>query len=135
MLLGLAPEIFHLRRKSDQPLRRAPDILQGGNSLSVGSTRRFPDEVSYQRIQHPLQRLVGQQVFGRSGVLTLHYLQRFIEDAYVPAQHFGVEHPCFHAVVHVGGQIGDLIRQIDQLRFERWLLIEKIIAQLGVLLG
>ena len=135
MQLGLAAELLHLRRKSDQPLRRAPDILQRDDSPSVHSARRFPDEVSHQGIQHRLQRLVRQQVLWRSGELTLCQQQRFMEDAYMPAQHFRMEHPGFHAVVHVGGQIGDLIRQVDQLRFQRRLLIEKITAQLGVLLG
>src|SRR6202789_3380401 len=135
MLLGLAAEFLHLRRKSDQPLRRGSDILQRGDSLSLHATRRFPDEVSHQGIQHLFQGFIRQQVLWCSGELTLYHQQRFMEDAYVPAEHFRMEHPGFHAVVHVGRQIGDLIRQIDQLRFQRRLLIQKITSQLGVLCG
>jgi hypothetical protein len=50
-----------------------------------------------------------------------HLLQR--EDA-------GVE-----AVVQVGGQVGDLVGQIDQLRFQRRKLVEEVLGQLRVLGG
>ena len=49
------------------------------------------------------------------------------------AQHLRTEHPGFHAVIHIRRQIGDLVRQIDQLRFQGRLLVKKIGAQLRVL--
>jgi hypothetical protein len=59
--------------------------------------------------------------------------QRFIEDAHMPAQHFRMEHPRLHAIIHVGREVGDLIGQIDQLRLQRRLLVKEIGAQLRVL--
>ena len=36
------------------------------------------------------------------------------------------------AVVEIGGQVGNLVGQIDQLRFERRKLVEEILGQFGM---
>src|ERR1700747_632645 len=36
------------------------------------------------------------------------------------------------AIVKVGGEIGNLIGQVDELRFEGWLLIEKVLREFRV---
>ena len=57
----------------------------------------------------------------KTAVRLAHLLQR---------ENAGVE-----SVVEIGGQIGDFVGQIDQLRFQRRKLIEKILGQFGMIGG
>ena len=38
----------------------------------------------------------------------------------------------FDAVIEVGRQVGDLVGEVDQLRFERRTLVEEVRRELGV---
>ncbi len=40
-----------------------------------------------------------------------------------------------NAIVEIGRKVGDLVGEVDQLRFKRRALIEKILGELGMLLG
>ncbi len=39
----------------------------------------------------------------------------------------------FVAVVEVGGVVGDLVGEVDELRFQRWAIVEKIFGKLRMI--
>ncbi len=101
-------------------------LLECNHSARVDSARRLPNQIAHQAVQHSLQGFVGEQVFGSGRELALRSTQGFIEDPHMRAEHLWPEHPCLHPVIHVGGEIGDLIGQIDQLRLQGRLLVKKV---------
>ena len=52
-------------------------------------------------------------------VRPLHFFVEFGKQGHVGANHFDVEQFRFEAIVQIGGVIGNLIHEIDQLRFQR----------------
>ena len=64
----------------------------------------------------------------------LHILVKFGENLHFPADHLHVNEFRFKAVIQVGDVVGDFVHEINQLRFERRALVEKIFRQLGKLL-
>ena len=39
----------------------------------------------------------------------------------------------FKAVIEIGGVVSEFVGGINQLGFERWLLVKKILSQFGIL--
>ncbi len=93
---------------------------------------RFFDQIGDQRVQHPPDSLVHHDFVwcgrgrGERGVVECAEQRRSL------ANLAGVENARVEAVVEVGGQVGNLVGQIDQLGLQRRKLAEKILGQLGV---
>ena len=84
------------------------------------------DQVDDQHIQHALESFVEDQFFVGLRELLLHGSVEALEDADMLADMVKGENAGFHAVVKIGGEVGDLVGEIDELRFERRPLVEEI---------
>ena len=65
-------------------------------------------------------------------MLRFHVAIETLEDRNL-SQWFDVENSRLEAVVHVSGRVSDFVREIDQLCFQRWTLIEQIFFQFRML--
>jgi len=93
------------------------------------------DQVANQCLLHGLQRIVEDVLWNRLGVRGLHTGITSAQNANVFAHMPYVQQAGFEAVVEVRGKVSDLIRKVDDLGFEWWLLIEQVSGQFGVILG
>ena len=66
-------------------------------------------------------------------MLLLHARMGAVEDGHVGAHVLQIEDFGLQTVVDVGGQVGDFVGEIDELRLQRRALVEKILRELGVL--
>ena len=64
------------------------------------------------------------------GILAQHGVVEAAEECHALAHLIERENARVESVVQIGGQVGDLVGQIDQLRFEGRELVEKILGQL-----
>jgi hypothetical protein len=90
------------------------------------------DEVQGQRLLHRLQRIVKDELLRSLRMRALHGLIAAAQDADVLADVADVQQLGLDAVVEVGGEVGDLVGEVDNLGLERRLLPEKEIGELGV---
>ena len=77
-------------------------------------------------VEHALGGFVEFQLLEALRVAALDFLVKSGEERHLRANHFDIQHLCFVAVVEVGGVVGDLVHEIDQLRFEGRTLVEQI---------
>ncbi len=105
--------------------------------MLLAATRlpHFSDQVSDQRVHHPLEGLAGPEAGSGIGVLAQHGIVTASKQCYARADLLQREDPGIHAVVKIGGQISDLVCQIDQLRLEGRPQAEEIFRKFRVLTG
>ena len=106
----------------------APHVFQTPDTGRVCAPGRLANQIASQPIQHPGQRPCQQQLRGGVWVALLHARIRTAEDRDVLAQVLQVENSGFESVIDVGGQVGDFVGEVDQLRFQRRAPIEEIFA-------
>jgi hypothetical protein len=82
-----------------------------------------------------LQSLIEEELLFDAYVLLLYHAIAAGEDVDMLADVIDVEQSGLYTVVEVGGEVGDLVGEIDQLGFERGTLVEQIGRELWMLLG
>src|SRR5664280_556796 len=87
------------------------------------------DKVGYQPVEDALERLVELKFAPGRRMLRFHVAIEALEDRNL-SQWFDGENSRLEAVVHVSGRVSDFVREIDQLCFQRWTLIEQILCEL-----
>ena len=115
--------------------RRAPDFGQRNSAESLHARAHFLDQIGHKRVQNPPQRFVNHQ-FGRgSGVAEERGVVESAEQRHGLAHLLDRKNAGVQPVVEIGGQIGNLVGQVDQLRLKRRKRVKKILGQLGVVRG
>ena len=117
--LRFHPLRFHFRRKSYQPVRRRANIFKRVNACVGHVADGLFNQVADQHVQHALYRFVEHQLFRRARKSLLHGNVEALENAHVFANMLDGQDPRFHSIVKVRGQVGNLVREIDQLGFKR----------------
>jgi hypothetical protein len=79
-------------------------------------------------IHQAAHHFVHAQRFDGSGKLHLGGIQELSELGNVLAQRFGVEQSRGVGVIEVGRVVGDLVAEVDQLRFEGRPLMRKVLG-------
>jgi len=82
-----------------------------------------------------LQGLVEEELGFDAGVLLLYGLVAARENVDVFADVVDLEQAGLYAVVEVGGEVGDLVGEVNQLGFDRGALIEEVAGEFGMLIG
>src|SRR5579859_4475481 len=133
--LGLLALRFHRFAEMGEALWRAAKIVQSFDPLSLYLASDFLHEISHQGIQHLLEGFVGEQAGLRGRELLARIgieagEQRDIADDLSQFKNSGSE-----TVFKVGGEIGNLIGEVNDLSLKRRLLIEEVFAELGMVCG
>ena len=84
-------------------------------------------------VEHALGGFVEFQFLRALRVAALDFFIKSREQRHLGANHFDIQHMRFVAVVEVGGVVGDLVDEIDELRFDRRTLVEQIFRERGKL--
>ena len=103
--------------KSRQAMRLVTNFFEGCNVRDVDTPTCLGNQVIDQRIEHALQRFIEDQLGGRVGILGSHGHVESLEELHVPANVIEIENLGFHAVIEIGREIGNLVGEIDDLRF------------------
>ena len=90
-------------------------VLEGGG-----------DEVVGEDVLHELQGFVEEEFLFDAGVLLFDACVAAGEDVDVLSDVADLEQAGLDAVVEVGGEVGDLVGEVDDLGFERGALAEKV---------
>src|ERR1051326_1502161 len=105
----------------------AADISERLDAGSGDACARVLDEVADQAVEHALERFVELQLVGRGRVLLLYFAIEAPEDADAFADLTELQDARLQAVVEVGGVVGDLVGQVDELGLERRTLEAQLI--------
>ncbi len=133
--LLLLPLRFGRRRERRQPRRMVSHLLQAVHAGRLRILQRSRNQVVGQHVLHQLQRLVEQELRFDAAVLPLHLRIAVGQNVHVPADVVDLQQPRLHPVIQVCGQIGDLVRQVDNLRLQRRPQPQQVPGKLRELLG
>ena len=123
VLLFLDAFGFDFGREGGDSLAVEADALQGFERVELEVGAGGVDEVVGEDVLHKLQGLVEEVLLVDLGVLAFDDIETAREDADVLADVVDLEQARFDAVVEVGGEVGDLVGEVDDLGFERWGLV------------
>ncbi len=84
------------------------------------------DQIIDKAIQDALQGLVEFLLVGGFGIDLLYFAEETVEYGNSFANLFERKQMRFVSVIEVGGVVGDLIGQVDELSFERRALVEQV---------
>src|SRR4029077_6089103 len=96
-------------------------------------SRRVRNQVSDKAIENALKRLVKNQLLGSIRISNFCLAVMALKQINAFRNLLDREQPRFVAIVEVGGVVGNLVGQVDKLRFERRLLIEQILGKFRML--
>ena len=113
----------------------AANIFQRMRARGFHALPGVRDQVSDKAVKNAFQRLVKDQLLGdiRVPVSCLAVMPR--KKIHAVRNLLDREQPRFVTIVEVGGVVGNLVGQVDELRFERRPLIEQILGEFRMLLG
>ncbi len=118
LLLLQALGLDRVRERGDA-LAVLADAFEGVQAVGFEVGSGVVDQVVGEDVLHQLQGLVEEVFFVDFGVLAFHCGETARENADVLAQVRNFEQAGFDAVVEVGGEVGDLVGEVDDLSFER----------------
>jgi hypothetical protein len=110
------------------------DFGQGCDALGADLTVDFVHEVGGQGVQDLLESFVGQQLRVGGGEFGLSLCVESCEKRDLIEDQVEVEDAGGQAVFEVSGEVGDFVREIDELGFERGLFFEEVFVQGGIFL-
>ena len=111
---------------------RAANLVQCCRAQRGDLPARLFHQIRDQRVEDALESLIDGQ-FGRSGgIIAQHGVVEAAEERHALAHLLERENARVEAVVQIGGQVGDLVGQIDELGFEGRELVEEVLGQLRV---
>lgn len=122
-----------LRGEDGEPLRVVAYIVEAIRTDGLGVAKGGGDEIFGEDVLHELQGLTEEEFFFYASVLFFDLGIATVEDADVLPNVTDLKQTGLDAVVEIGGEIGDLVRKIDDLGFERRTLAEVVECKFGVL--
>ena len=138
--LGLGALGFCLRAEGGETAWGAANVFEGDGGRVLRVEGGYPGadfvhQIGDEQVEDALEGFVDGE-FGRGeGVLLEDGVVEAAKEGHGGADLLEVEDAGVEAVVEVGGEVGDFVRQIDELGFERGELIEKVLGQFGVVGG
>ncbi len=112
---------------------RAPDLGQSRRAERGHTRAHLLDQIGDKRVQNLPQSLVNHQLRCRSGIARERGIVEAAEERRGLAHLLDRQNAGVQPVVEIGGQIGDLVGQVDQLRLKRRKRVKKILGQFGVI--
>src|SRR2546430_15040982 len=116
-------------------MRTGPHLFQRTYRSTLDLFLYVTDQVSDHVIEQALQRLVELQFFHDTGICVFGFVVETAKYRNACAYTFEGEQVSFVAIVQVSRVIGNLVRQIDQLSFQRRTLLEHILRKFRKLAG
>ena len=92
----------------------------------------FFDEVGDEGIQDAVESFVDPRFGWGSGVFAGDLIVKAVEERDVVADVVDFEDAGVEAVIEVGGEVGDFVGEVDELRFERRTEVEEVVGELGM---
>ena len=89
------------------------------------------DQVGDHAVEHGLERLVEFQLLAHLGVARFRLLVQTVEHGHAGADVVELQNVRLVAIIEVGGVVGDLVGQVDELRLQRRTLVEQVLGKLG----
>ncbi len=96
------------------------------------TTANLFDQIGDEGVEHAVEGLVNGLLWRRRGVLCRHFVMKAAEERDMPADFCDGEDAGVEAVVEVGGEVGDLVSEVNQLRFEGRAEVEEICCEFGM---
>jgi len=124
--LGLLALGFHGLAELGDPGGGLAQIFEGEDVAGANLARNLLHEVGYESVEHLLEGFISEQSrfglrkFGLGGRV------KAGEERDLIANLAEVEDVGGEAVFKVGGEVGDFVGQVDELGFERGLLVQEI---------
>src|SRR5581483_313862 len=134
-LLHLATLCFHLGAERHQPGSMYADILQASNLCTLDVLLCVANQVTDEPIEYSLEGFVELQLLQGAGKGPLDFRIVALENTYPQPDAVQGKQAGFEAIVQVGGAVGNLVGQIDELCFQGRPLIQAIVRQLWKLGG
>src|ERR1700733_4313717 len=125
----------YFRREGSDAIRKAANVFDCFDAAFKHSTRGVVDQVGRQAIENLLERFVEFEFAAALGIAAVDLRVCIIEDGHFGAQQFEIEQARFETVVEVGGVVSDFVNEIDELGFQRRLLVQKIFSERGKIRG
>src|SRR4029077_8356583 len=110
------------------------DSLHALNPGLIYSLLRGPDQIVHQPVEHAFQGLVELQLLGSLRVKLSDFAIEALENLNAFPNLFQRQQVRFVSVIQIGGVVGDFIREVDELSFQRRALVQKILRQFRMLL-
>jgi hypothetical protein len=101
------------------------------HSRGFHALRGIRNQVSDKAVKNAFQRLVKHQLLGGIRDNASWPLHSGAKRSTLSADLLDCEQARFVAIVQIGGVVGNLVGQVDELRFERRALVEQIFGQFG----
>jgi hypothetical protein len=131
----LAALLCNRRAESGEAFGMAADRVQGMRTGLLEALPGARDQVADQAVEDPLHGLVEEKFLGCLGVQGLYFAVAAVEQIHAAEDLLDREQAGFVAIVQISGVVGDLVGEVDQLRFERRPQIQKILGKLGMVFG
>src|SRR5215471_13000427 len=131
VLLALS---FDSRAECGEALRVRTNVVKRLDSCLGQAAPRISDEVVNKAVQHALESFVEFELVRSLRIDLDDFAIEAIENRNAFADLVQGEKVSLVSVVEVSSVVSDLVRKVDQLSFERRSQVEKVFAQLGMLL-
>src|ERR1035437_2268236 len=131
-LFGCQARGLHLRAQSRQPLGSASNPVQCRRAQRGDLPACLFHQIRDQSVENALESLVDAQLGRSGGIIAQHSVVEAAEECHALAHLAKRENARVQAVVQVGGQVGDLVGQIDKLSFQGRELVEEVLGHLRV---
>src|SRR5579863_3508703 len=119
--------------ESGQTTWMAANVVQRLDSSFRDALLRGSDQIVDKTVENALQSLVELQFLGGFWISLLHLAIKPRENGYSFANFVERQQVRFVAIVEVGGVVGDLISEVDELGLERRALVEKVFGEFRML--
>ena len=131
-LLGLGALRVDGGAEGGQPLGMKADVIDRPHPRFAQPEPGLFDQVGDQLVQHPFERLVELELVAHAAELQLHLAEVAVKNCHPAANLVEFEQLRLIAIVQVGGVVGNLVGQVDELGFQRRPLLEQVFGQLRV---
>src|SRR4029077_12427893 len=121
------------RAESRETARLVPDVSDAWYACRRHDGSRILDQSGRKMVEHALGGFVEFQLLEALRVAAVDFFIKSGKQRHLGADHSDIQDLRFVAVVEVGGVVGDLVDEIDQLRFDRRTLAEQIFRERRIL--
>ena len=129
IVLGGGAFRFHFRTEGGETGWCMADVIESDGRQIGYATVNFLNEVCNESIEEAVERLVDRLLGGSIGVFAGDFVMESAEERDVVADFVDLEDAGVKPVVEVGGEVGDFVSDVDELRFERRAEVEEVVGE------
>src|SRR6185369_17133246 len=108
------------------------DVVKCGGAEIGHTSPHFFDQIGYKSVEHAIERFIDGLLGRRRGKLRGDLVVEASKEWDMAADICDVQNARVKAIIEVGGDVGDFVGKVNELRLERWAKVEKVLGEIGM---